>query len=291
MLGVPNLAHAADPKGDCMAKYYVAKPDDCIQTIVALVRATPASKPVSPAAVGFLGEVFRANPAVRARLLETNDTRDVSAVFMTALHLAGLKDDAVAYAKVKGLPQAPQAAEYSLVKYKPGTYPGDNDMFIGAYMASGNKEYIRKIFANFDSAEDGMVADALRISIVQGKFGARMAPSGHTSAIVKNACAKYSCTTNKIAMSRVLTLSSAYWAMQSLSRSDEGIKQVFENYIAGSPKFKEILSREQTAVSNYLTTLLAAAATKDNANINESLAIFERLGSAKDAVDAMTKKN
>jgi len=288
-LSFPAVAETTS--ADCMPKYYVTKPESCIDSVVAQIRATPPNKPVSPGAVGFVGAMFRTNPVARARLLASNDVRNVNAVYHVALYMADLKEDAEAFGKAKGFLQPAAADGLSLTRYRPTINPADNDMLIGAYMASGNKDYISRILSNFTDAPDGMVADALRISFVQSKFGAKLAPPGRQPTFVMTACERYSCKADKAQLFRVLTLSSAFWALRSLSKADDGIKSALTDFIASNVKFKTVLATEQTAFDNYITGLIAFAGIKDNANINESLGIYERLGPAMEAVNALVRKN
>ncbi|SEE08336.1 hypothetical protein SAMN05519104_5160 [Rhizobiales bacterium GAS188] len=89
----------------------------------------------------------------------------------------------------------------------------------------------------------------------------------------------------------MLTLSSAIWALQSLSEHDEGIKKYFAKFFENDQRLKRLSATELAAFQNYVTLSIAYAAVKDNPNINSALSIFEELGSARDMANAMQKKD
>jgi hypothetical protein len=92
------------------------------------------------------------------------------------------------------------------------------------------------------------------------------------------------------ALMRVMTLSSAYWALGSLSQQHSGIQETYSNFFESDPRLKQIQASERNAFSNYVTALAVFSAIKDNASVNDSLSIYESLGLAQDAVAAMTGK-
>ena len=71
----------------------------------------------------------------------------------------------------------------------PSSTPADNDLLIGAYMASGDTAFIERILANFSSADDGMAGDAMRLGFMHSKFGPNFAPAGRENVMMPAACA------------------------------------------------------------------------------------------------------
>jgi hypothetical protein len=71
-------------------------------------------------------------------------------------------------------------------------------------------------------------------------------------------------------MLRVLTLSSAFWALQSLAQHDDGIKTTFDGFFARDPRHKNLAATEQAAFGNYLTTLVALVALKPDQGATEA---------------------
>ena len=53
---------------------------------------------------------------------------------------------------------------------KPFAVPSDNDLLIGAYMATGDTTFISRILDNYKNAEDSRVKDAFRVGLMGGKF-------------------------------------------------------------------------------------------------------------------------
>ncbi len=49
-----------------------------------------------------------------------------------------------------------------LVQIKPTDIPPDNDFLIGAFMASGNTGYIKRILSNYMRVSDDMARDAIK---------------------------------------------------------------------------------------------------------------------------------
>jgi hypothetical protein len=84
------------------------------------------------------------------------------------------------------------------------------------------------------------------------------------------ACEKYQCKTDRAKFFRVLTLSSAFWALQSLGQQDDGIKKTFAGFFERDARLKNLRAGEGAAFGNYLTALTMAAAFKpDQASSTE----------------------
>jgi hypothetical protein len=294
LLPLAGTSHAADGS-NCMSTFYQSKDMSCINATIADTAKSGTRD--NPALVGFFAEIFNTYPQEKSRLLRQDVPPAIKVVFIEALYEADLKEDAQTYANANGFASGFSGLQKSrlapLKQLKPTADPRQNDMLIGGYMASGNTEHIKRILENFSGAEDGMIADALRLAMMQGKFGPTLAPPGREKVIAQAACEKYECKKDVRSMMRVMTLSSAFWAIRSLSQQDPGIKKTFAGFFDNDPRLKQILIGENTAFSNYLTTLVLFAAVKDKPNIETSLSIYEKLGAAKDAVDALAamKKN
>jgi hypothetical protein len=294
LLALADTSRAADGS-NCMSTFYQNKDLSCIDATI--TDTAKSGRRDNPALVGFFAEIFNIYPQEKSRLLRQDVPPAIRVTFIEALYEAGLREDAQTYATANGFATGFNNLQKSglapLKQLKPIADPRQNDVLIGGYMASGNIEHIKRILENFSSADDGMVADALRLAMMQGKFGPSLAPPGREKVIVQTACEKYECKKDVRQLMRAMTLSSAFWAIRSLSQQDAGIKKTFAGFFESDPRLKQILIVENTAFSNYLTTLALFAAIKDKPGIETSLSIYEKLGSAKDAVDALAtiKKN
>ncbi|MEN6620628.1 MAG: hypothetical protein ABFD50_03625, partial [Smithella sp.] len=232
LLALPCIA-SADEGSECMANFYQTRNSACISM---LINELPKQgNKINPAVLGFFAEILRSDPQERMRILKKNIPSSVKPLIIEALYLAELPDEAQTYANASGFPQIVTVMQsqrlVAVSRIKPIANPADNDMLIGAYMASGNKEYIEKMLENFSTADNGMISDGFRLSMMQGKFGPSMVPPNRGKGIpVKAACKKYECKKDMHNLLRVMTLSSALWAIQSLSRQDTGIKKIFADY-------------------------------------------------------------
>jgi hypothetical protein len=152
-----GTACAADQ--DCMPVYYRTKAPDCVDEVLSqLAQAGAKSEPST--SIGFLAQLFVASPGEKQRILDGETSDRVRAVQLVALFRAGLRDDARLFAeksrlsamlaKLEAAPPPPLSA------VEPSSTPGDNDLLIGAYMASGDAALIQRIMDNFSGAEDGM---------------------------------------------------------------------------------------------------------------------------------------
>ena len=176
---------------------------------------------------------------------------------------------------------------------RPSSAPADKDLLIGAYMASGHTAFIARMLENFSSADDGMVSDAMRLENMSSKFGPTFTPQGRDNAMGPAACEKYQCKTDRAKFLRVLTLSSAFWALQSLAQQDDSIKKTFAGFFERDARLKNLRAGEQAAFENYLTALTMAAAFKsDQASstaIDPTYASMNKVASAYETLEPAHK--
>jgi hypothetical protein len=257
-------AGAADQ--NCMNDYYRSKPAGCVDSTLSQLRTATRSKSDPSTVIGFLAQLFVTSPAEKARILDNEPSDYIRSMDLVALYRAGLLDDSRRFAEKYQLTAELQKLEASrpapLATVIPSSIPADNDLLIGAYMASGDTGFIARILENFSSADDGMVSDAMRLGFMQSKFGPSFTPKGRDNVMMPAACEKYQCKTDRAKFFRVLTLSSAFWALQSLGRQDDGIKKTFAGFFERDARLKNLLAGEGAAFGNYLTALAVAAAFK-----------------------------
>lgn len=296
-LSLPTTAIAKEDTTCDPNFIYKTKNTKCIDNVIAKLDNTKADTNKNPdihanieGMVGLLAVIFNDMPEELERLLAQESNQYKKSVYVESLYRAGLLERARTYADTNNLSDYFKLyAKYNLPAIKtvkPEFNPSDNDLLIGAYMASGNIKYIESILENYKSADENMVGIAFRMAFMINKFGKDLTPEGRDKSMIVAICKKYECKTNPKDFLRVSTLSSAIWALQSLSKQDEGIKKTLGSFFSNNVKIKQTYINEQTAFSNYMTGLIAFAAIKDNKNINESLAIYEQLGSGEDALKA-----
>ena len=259
LLVLVQLGSAAAANTDCMSHYYRSKPADCIDSTLSQLRTATRSKSDPSTVIGFLAQLFVTSPAEKARILNDEPSDYIRSVDLVALHRAGLAEDARQFAEkyqlsaLLGKLQASRLAPLATVI--PSSTPADNDLLIGAYMASGDTAFITRILQNFSSADDGMASDAMRLGFMQSKFGPNFAPKGREAVMAAAACEKYQCKTDRARFLRVLTLASAFWALQSLGRQDDGIEKTFAGFFERDARLKLLRAGEEAAFGNYLTAL------------------------------------
>lgn len=286
----------------CMASYYRAKPPACLDEVLAQLRQKPQNPGSEPgAAVGFLARIFRDSAGERERVVKSDLSDNQKSVVLNGLYRAGLPQDAQKFAAANNLAVPPENVRatrlVALDAVKPSSFPGDNDLLIGAYMASGNPALVQRILENYSSADDAMAGDGFRMGLLMTKFGPTMTPKGRNNVMVRAACAKYQCKEDQTKLLRVMTLGTALWSLQSLSAQDDGIKKALSDFFARDARLKNLFTTEQTAFGNYLTAIVAVIALKDDhtgpdreqayAAMDKSASIYENLGSANDAFAPM----
>lgn len=291
-----GAALAAD--GDCMTTYYRSKSPACVDESLAQFRQmVPQSAPTT--LIGFFAELFRTSPGERERLLKNEPSNNVKQLYLYSLYGADLSEEARKYASANQLTAVLdrlQAARVPMLEeIRPSVVPGDNDTLIGAYMASGNTVFIKRILENYSSADDAMAGDALRIGLMMGRFGNTITPKGRDEVMMKAACEKYQCKADPQKFRRLLTLASAFWSTQSLSAKDEGIKTTLTEFFSRDARLKNLLAAEQAAFGNYVTAITLVATFKDKREnpdqertvelMSKSASIYEQFGSGKDAFE------
>jgi len=282
---------------NCMNDYYRKKPPGCLDSMLSQLRQAPRSKSDPATIIGFLAQLFVVSPEERQRILNDEPSEYVRSIDLVALYRAGLLDDARKFADKIDRSRLLQNLEADQLKplaaVRPSSNPADNDLLIGAYMASGDTVFIERILGNFSGADDGLVSDTLRMGFMKSKFGNSLAPKERESVTAQAACAKYQCKTDPVKFFRLLTLSSAFWALQSLAQQDDGVRKTLAGFFERDKHLKDLLAAEQAALGNYLTALVVLVALKSDHTSTEAdqaytamskaASVYENLGSARDA--------
>lgn len=252
-------AGAADQ--NCMATYYRSKSPACVDEVIAQIEKMPALPKGDPnTIIGFLAQIFMTSPEARERLLKAEPSHILKSMEVLSLYRAGLLDDARKIAGNSAASAELDAMHIPLLRdVTPSSYPGDNDLLIGAYMASGDTALIARILSNFSSADNEMASDALRFGFMTSKFGPNLTPKGREPVMAQAACAKYQCKTDPAKMYRIMTLSTAIWALQSLSTTDDGIRKALADFFGSDARLKGLFDAERVAFGNYLAAIAGVA--------------------------------
>ena len=284
---------AAAAGQDCMTGYYRAKSPACVDSVLSQLRQTAPNANGEPSAIiGFLAQLFATSSAEKQRILADERSDHVKSLDLAALYRAGLLDDARQFAdknQLSGLLAKLEAKPpLTLAALRPSSTPADNDLLIGAYMASGDIAFIQRMLENFSSADNGTVSDALRMAHMKSKFGSNLVATGRENVMGPAVCAKYQCKTDPAKFFRVLTLASAFWALQSLAESDAGIKKTLAGFFEGDTRLNNLLAGEEAAFENYQSALTMVAVLKtDDASkqTGEGYAAMNKAASAYETLE------
>ena len=287
---VPS-AGFAQASAECMSTYYQSHDPSCLDAIMAWLNGEP-KKAGAPNVIGFFAALASTTPDEFQRIAGQSGSEGVKALMLSALISAGKRNEASAFAHQNGfesnISRVPETAYSFLEKMSPRYAPAENDILIGAYMATGDGNYIKRILENFKTTDDRMASDGMRFGLMSSKFGPSLAPKQRpTIRPVAALCDKHQCKTAKEPFLRLITLGSAIWALQSLGSKDAGVRTAFSDFFAADQRLGALLKVEQTALNNYVLTLVAAAAIKDQPAIERSLQIYETFGPASEATEAL----
>jgi hypothetical protein len=261
-------AFAADPL-PCYLDFYRTHDVACIDHLIApdaglLGKANDIDTTKSQTMVGLFAGLFAADAAQRDRILAMAATPREHAIFTEALVRAGVPEKAKSFAEEKGLGVlAPLPALQKLAPLAdvhPHALAGDNDLLLGAYMATGDTAWVERLLDNFRSADDGMVRDALRIGMMMSRFGPGLAPPGRRAVIAQTACEKYRCLVDPEDTLRVMTLATAFWSIRSLSRSDDGVGKTADAFVQANPRIADLVAAESGVFARYVRLVTAPSA-------------------------------
>lgn len=283
-LGRPAFAQSNAQSDDCMSIFYRTKDAACLGLVVATLDNAPPGID-NGTIIGFFAALFDSAPELRRKLLDEVRSDRAAEFYLVALRRAGLADEARRFASARKLENAAPANITPLKTVIPVSVAMDNDLLIGAYMATGDLSYIDHILENLRTSRDGMAADAIRIGLVMGKFGGAGTP-GRPNVMIIAACRKYGCPKNQASkdMMRALTMASAVWAIGSLAKNDVAIKQGLDRFFQNDSRLAAIFAREQNAFTNYLT-LVTLWTVKKDPSLDAALTDYERL----EAADTLVK--
>jgi hypothetical protein len=177
---------------DCIGTYYRTRDAACIDRLITTLDQAPSSAE-NGTITGFFAALFDGSPEMRRKLLDGVPSDRAADLYLAALHKAGLTDEARRFASSRKLEDAASPGAMPLKTLTPLFVPLDNDLLLGAYMATGDLSYIDHTLENLRTSRDGIAADAIRIGLVMGKFAGAVAPGRPENIMIVAACRKYGC--------------------------------------------------------------------------------------------------
>jgi hypothetical protein len=158
----PEVATAAGQ--ECMASYYRTKSPACIDGILAEFGQAPRAGSDPNTLIGFLAELFRSSPQERDRILSAEPSDYLKSIHLVSLYRAGLPDEAEKFAKKNDLSAFADKIRAThlptLEAVRPSSTPADNDLLVGAYMASGDIAFIQRLLDNYPAPTTAWLATA-----------------------------------------------------------------------------------------------------------------------------------
>lgn len=270
---------------ECMLSYYRTKSSACVDGILSDFRQRGSNADPNTL-IGFLAQLFSTSPDERQRILKAENADNLKSVYVVSLHRAGLADEAERFAKANtltGFADKVRAARLDTLDVVKPSVPADNDLLVGAYMASGDTAFIRRVLATYSAADEAMISDGLRIGFMMSKFGPTLAPKGRNAITMQAACERYRCKSDPAKLLRVLTLATALWSLQSLSQQDDGIKSTFNNFFTSDQRLKALFFIEQNAFANYVTMVVGLAGFPNSDTLSRPAEMYEKLMPANEA--------
>ena len=285
---IVNPVSAASP---CTPQQYQSREQHCIMELVARLNARwpEAESPTlrdhvkAQAIVGMFAVVFSRSPDLTPFIFQKAEKPLAKGILAEALYRAGKMREAQNYIRANNLLYLNNlwnAKIPVLEVVRPQWLVQDNDLLIGAYATSGDSNYLNRILENFLTADAEMARVAIRMALMQGKFGPTLTPKGRKKIIADAMCQKFNCKSNITNSLRLLTLSSGFWALNSLSKKDAAVQTTMMDFFTKTPQLMSIIQNEQREFGNYLTLLIAQAAAPDNPEIEKALISYENLGAA-----------
>ncbi len=214
----------------------------------------------SQALIGELSGIFVTDQICTKKILSVSNKLSgyTKVAILSALIYAEYNEAAKEFAVRHSLsPQLEHFKDRKGIKLTVSEYhPSTNDLLIGAYKATGDNLYIDNILQNFKTADIRMVKDAIRYGFVISKFGSSSSPyKDHHAKIIQSLKKKYYKEKDPKPFSRLMTLSTAFWALKSLAANDNNLASHLKDFFAEGD-MKSILLIEQNNFSNYLTGLV-----------------------------------
>lgn len=239
---------------NCYSTFYKTNDFECVDRLVTMLskkfyKTKDFNHSNIQGIVGFLTEIFRTKSKYKDYTLKKDVPLYIKSVFMVSLYRAGLTKEAKNYASYNSLEKLFGAYKKNsvelLTNLKPRYLPYDNDFLIGAFMASGNKKYIFRIIENYKTVSLEKAEDAFRVALVKNKFGTSLSPKVRKSQMLKNICIKYECKKNQKDFYKIMTLSTAYWSLNSLAKKHQIIKDSLNEFFKKNKQLKNILYIER----------------------------------------------
>lgn len=280
-------AYAEGNRG-CVRNFYQTHDMSCVEEVIdKMEKSNNPSVATNQSGVGMMAALFNKFPDRKEKFLSRAKSPYLKILYMQALQRAGLAFDAEIYAvknKLDKLYIIYMAKHPAPLKNLIAVTAEDNDLLLGAYMVSGNTQYIQNILAPLKEANDAMASDAIRMAFLKAKFGPDVFPKDRKTEGIMPLCKKYDCKKDPKEFIRLATLSSGIWAIQTFAKKDENIEKVESDFFIKDKRLGMIFYKESVWFGNYLTLLTASSFAQNDATIEPLLSKYEKFESMPDKI-------
>ncbi|WP_157059374.1 hypothetical protein [Bathymodiolus septemdierum thioautotrophic gill symbiont] len=230
--------------------------------------------------IGFLSGIFKKYPKIRKEILNKSTSKFVQGAFLISLYRANIPNEAEKYAASN---LSEKWSNYyktrilSLEEVIPRDTPSENDLLLGAFAATGTKQYIYNMLYYFEKENIEKITDAIKVGLLIEKFGPEMTPKkGYKTKITSAFVKKYNAKNDIKSYLHLMTMGVAIWSIRSNMKKDDNLKKLFEDFLSKNKILKPILKSEINYLSNYIVDFIGYNATKSNI-LKKSLDRYESL--------------
>ncbi len=263
LVGLSADAALSSSVAECPNDYYVSKASACLTQLISLLEKLPNPKKPELGVqeyfyAGFLGAGVLSSDTGIQRAIDNLTSAHARAIASVALCVAGRAQEANTLAESAHFSiVCREAPSPPLLAISPVDRSEQNDLLIGAYASTGDVRFIEHILSNFVGADQAMVAEAIRLDLVKGSKVGPEPPvgKGKFARIAQALCTKYDCQRDRRSFMRLLTLSSAHWALNSLSQADERMAGALNGFFAEHRDLAATQTSEEGAFFLYVQWL------------------------------------
>jgi hypothetical protein len=233
--------------------------------------------------IGILSGVFIKDNDCREKILSLSEgfSDNTKIIIFTSLFRAELPDIAKTFAQhyfpnyrieqLKGFGES--SIKSVVLNYDDAS---KNDLLIGAYFATGDDIYLKNMLHNFKTQKKDKIKDVIRVAMVIEKFGFSLSPSSHQSKMWESIKNKYYSPKNPNSVVNFITMSSLFWALNSIAKNDENVAKYLKSFFVDN-ELEAIFLNEQTNFYNYSMALVLSIAKIKDQKINMLVNDYEDL--------------
>ena len=232
--------------------------------------------------IGVLSGVFITDNDCREKILSLSArfSDNIKIIIFTSLFRAELPDIARTFAQhyfldyrieqLKGF--GATSIKNVVLNYNDAS---QNDLLIGAYFTTGDDIYLKNMLHNLKAEKKEKIKDVIRVAMVMTKFGYSLSPTSHQSKMWESVKKKYYSPQNPNYIINFITMSSIFWALDSIAKNDENVAKYLKSFLIDN-KLDAVFQNEQINCYNYTMLALVIANIQDP-KTNKLISDYEEL--------------